>query len=317
MIINKTIFKPLLGWMYISAIFASPQSYAQDPVSVRALAVHSADNIKYNYQVSNRTSTRSIITLNIGDRGEQAPDPAIIANMQPELSVFPVGSYWGPPTTTGDQRGTSLRLGGVFTSPPGWTASILGYEETTNFSVNWNDSAEFDQGILPGQTFNFSVTVPAANTQIIANYSTLGDLAYLKGHFTVEFDDNEEPRAYTGPIVPIDTTPPTLSVTLTPATLWPPNDKLVPVTATIVVQDDYDPEPEIKLESITASETLANGDIQDAQFFTDDRGFLLAAKRAGNNMGGRVYTVTYSATDASGNKTTASATVAVQHDQGR
>ena len=114
-----------------------------------------------------------------------------------------------------------------------------------------------------------------------------------------------------------DTTPPTLSVTLTPATLWPPNNKLVPVTASITVKDDYDPAPEIKLESITASETLAVGDIQDAQFAADDRSFSLAAKRAGNNMAGRIYTVTYSATDASGNKATASATVTVPHDQGK
>jgi hypothetical protein len=43
----------------------------------------------------------------------------------------------------------------------------------------------------------------------------------------------------------------------------------------------------------------------------------LAAKSAGTNLAGRIYTVTYSATDASGNKATASATVTVPHDQGK
>ena len=114
----------------------------------------------------------------------------------------------------------------------------------------------------------------------------------------------------------IDNTPPTISVKVNPATLWPPNNKAVPVTATITVRDDYDPEPEVKLESITANETLDANDIQDAQIGTDDRSFSLAAKRAGNNMSGRTYTITYSATDASGNKATASATVTVPHDQG-
>jgi hypothetical protein len=104
---------------------------------------------------------------------------------------------------------------------------------------------------------------------------------------------------------------------LTPATLWPPNNKLVPITAAITATDDYDPEPEIKLESITASEPLADGDIQDAQLGTDDKSYYLTAKRDGNNMAGRIYTITYSATDASGNKTTASATVTVGHDQGK
>ena len=46
-----------------------------------------------------------------------------------------------------------------------------------------------------------------------------------------------------------------------------------------------------------------------AQPGTDSRKFLLRAER------GMVYTVTYSATDGSGNKSTASATVTVPHDQ--
>jgi hypothetical protein len=114
----------------------------------------------------------------------------------------------------------------------------------------------------------------------------------------------------------LDQTPPTLTVTLKPATLWPPNNKPIQVNATITTRDDYDPELEIKLESITVNETLASDDIQDAQLGTDDRNFSLAAKRDGNNMAGRSYTVTYSATDASGNKSTASTTVTVPHDQG-
>ncbi|MHB9100630.1 MAG: hypothetical protein ACYC2E_03840 [Sulfuricella sp.] len=324
MIKNKTIFKPVLNWMSaLAIIIVSPLCHAQAPVTVKALAVHYGGNIQYSYQVSNHTKARSIVTVNIGDRGKQAPDPVYSANTRPELSVFPVGSYWGPPTTSGDQRGTSLRLEGLFTNPPGWTASILGYEETTNFSVNWDNKTPFDLGILPGQTYNFSVTVPATNTDPLANYSTLGDLAYLNGHFTVRFAHSdatyEGPAfwAYTGPIVPIDTTPPSLTLSLSPNTLWPPNDKLVSVTAAITVKDNYDPAPEIKLESITASEPLAANDVQGAQFGTDDRQFNLVAKRAGTSLAGRTYTVTYSATDASGNKVTASATVTVPHDRSK
>jgi hypothetical protein len=92
---------------------------------------------------------------------------------------------------------------------------------------------------------------------------------------------------------------------------------LVPVTATITVTDDYDPEPEIQLVSITANEDLDISDAKDVQPGTDDRQFQLKAKRAGTNMAGRIYTVTYSATDGSGNKVTASATVTVPHDQGK
>jgi hypothetical protein len=92
------------------------------------------------------------------------------------------------------------------------------------------------------------------------------------------------------------------------------------------VKDDYDPQPEVRLESITANEVLDKDDIKDAQLGTDDRSFKLRPERGRRNdeqektdriakQLGRIYTVTYSATDASGNKATASATVTVPHDQ--
>jgi hypothetical protein len=315
MINNQSICKRAFCWMgALAIILASPLSYAQDPVTVTALAVHSAGSIQYTYQVSNHTSARNIYTLSIGNRGDKSDDPATQANEQPELSVYPTDSYWEKQPDEGDSHDVSLRMGGIFTSPYGWNAHILEYEQTrwpgieSKFSIGWNldeSNTKTFPVIYPSQTFRYSVTVPQR------------DPLYLNGHFTVGFDDNEKPGTYTGPIVPIDTTPPTLSVTLNPATLWPPNDKLVSITASLTVKDDYDPEPEIKLESITASETLADGDIQDAQFSTDDRSFSLVAKHVGTNQAGRIYTVTYSATDASGNKTTASATVIVAHDQGK
>jgi len=60
-----------------------------------------------------------------------------------------------------------------------------------------------------------------------------------------------------------------------------------------------------------ASETLADGDIQDAQLLTDDRSFNLAPN-AQQQSGGAGLHRHLSATDASGNKTTTSATVSVR-----
>jgi hypothetical protein len=322
MIKNKTIFKRALSWMgTLAIIVASPLSYAQDPVTVRALAVHYAGNIQYSYQVSNQTRARSIVSVSIGNRGVQPPDPVYSTNAQPELSIYPAGSYWERQPDQGDSHNVTLRLGGTYTSPPGWTAEILEYEESGNFSIDWDRNVQTDRGILPGQTFNFGVTVPL-NDDPRSAY-TMSDPAYLNGHFTVGFthstatDEGPAFWVYTGPIMPIDTTPPTLTVSLSPATLWPPNDKLVSVTAAITVKDDYDPAPEIQLVSITANEVLDKDDIKGALPGTDSRQFMLKAEREGKNKAGRIYTVTYSATDASGNKATASATVTVPHDQGK
>ena len=118
-----------------------------------------------------------------------------------------------------------------------------------------------------------------------------------------------------------DVTPPSLSVTLTPDTLWPANHRLVPVTANVQVSDDTDPHPTVTLVSVTSNEPddgLGDGDtpndIQDAATGTDDREFQLRAERSGKG-GGRVYTVTYRATDAAGNTTTVSVQVSVPHDK--
>ena len=74
MIKNKTFFKRAPGWMSaLALIVASPLSYAQDPVTVKALAVHSGSNIQYSYQVSNHTSARDIVTVNIGDVANPPP----------------------------------------------------------------------------------------------------------------------------------------------------------------------------------------------------------------------------------------------------
>ena len=117
----------------------------------------------------------------------------------------------------------------------------------------------------------------------------------------------------------VDTTPPQLRFSLTPNTLWPPNHKLVTVTADLHVADNCDPAPAVRLTSVASNE-LDNGlgdgdtadDIQGAVPGTDDRSFRLRAERSGEGSG-RTYTVIYEATDASSNRTRASQVVRVPH----
>ncbi len=116
-----------------------------------------------------------------------------------------------------------------------------------------------------------------------------------------------------------DTTPPALSVSVAPSTLWPPNHRLVPIGATVTVTDACDASPSIQLIAAMSNEPdnslgdgTTSGDIQDAAVGTDDRAFLLRAERSGTGAG-RIYTVTYRATDASSNVTVLSAHVVVPH----
>ena len=96
----------------------------------------------------------------------------------------------------------------------------------------------------------------------------------------------------------VDTTPPVLSLRVSPNRMTPPNHKLVLVTATIETSDTCDAAPAVRLVSITSNEPdegLGDGDeprdIQGAVFNTDDRQFLLRRERGGLGNG-RIYTIT-------------------------
>jgi endo-1,4-beta-xylanase len=114
---------------------------------------------------------------------------------------------------------------------------------------------------------------------------------------------------------------PTLTVSLSPDTLWPPNHKLVPVSADLRIGNTCDPNPTVQLVSITSNEPdngLGDGntanDIQGADLGTDDRSFSLRAERSGKGSG-RVYTATYQVADVLGNSTTATGQVIVPKTQ--
>jgi uncharacterized protein len=113
--------------------------------------------------------------------------------------------------------------------------------------------------------------------------------------------------------------PPTLEVGVDPDTLWPPNHKYVDVTASVVASDTFDPNPTVELVSVTSSEAddapgVGDGATTDDVVVVDDTMFRLRAERAGTGSG-RVYTITYRATDDCGNTTTESATVTVPTEQ--
>lgn len=123
--------------------------------------------------------------------------------------------------------------------------------------------------------------------------------------------NEEESKALT---LKVDTTPPTVKVTLDKSTIWPANNKMVSVTASVYATDTLSQVDSIVLTSITSNEPLQADDIQDAQYGTYDTVFMLRAQRAGSGSG-RIYTITYTVKDKAGNTTKASATVTVPHDQ--
>jgi len=123
----------------------------------------------------------------------------------------------------------------------------------------------------------------------------------------------------------VDTTPPGLTVHAEPGTLWPPNHGMVLTFFPWNAVDLCQPSSiGIELVAVASSEPddatadfdgATTSDIQGAEPGTTDRDFFLRAERDRRGTG-RIYTATYRARDASGNTTTAPATVIVPIDQG-
>jgi hypothetical protein len=121
-----------------------------------------------------------------------------------------------------------------------------------------------------------------------------------------------------------DTKPPQMTLTLSPIVLWPPNHRMVPVRAAWQVSDVCDPAPGLALVSAISSEPddapgIGDGstteDIQNAAIGTPDDSVLLRVERSADGPG-RIYTLTYSARDASGNTASTLGIVTVPHDNG-
>ncbi|CAN7540373.1 OmpL47-type beta-barrel domain-containing protein [Paenibacillus sp. LjRoot56] len=122
--------------------------------------------------------------------------------------------------------------------------------------------------------------------------------------------------------VKVDKTAPEIQMNQNKNELWPANHKMVTVTAgTYGTIDPISGIQSIVLKSITSNEPddgLGDGDtsqdIQNADFDTPDYMFDLRAERSGSG-GGRVYTITYVATDYAGNEKTVILTVTVPKNQ--
>jgi hypothetical protein len=114
--------------------------------------------------------------------------------------------------------------------------------------------------------------------------------------------------------------PEILGATAAPASLWPPNPKLVPVTVSVDVSDVCNATPTCRIVSVTSNEPengLGDGNTAPDWRITGALTLELRAERSGTGEG-RVYTITVQCTDASGNASAVrDVIVTVPHDQGK
>ena len=276
-------------------------SYAQAAlplVEIKTYGQHIGGKVVYQYQLINNSVCR------IGDfsiahdtdyTGVDMPD---IRDSGELSNVFPIGfdEDWGSSQSVAPSSVSGLL---------NWDVSVIQIEDSGLYLAWYADKyadpslgRPVGQAIAPGQSARFGVSTPKIDT------------VYVKGYFSARLSGTC-PNYFNGKMQPLDTTPPVLSVTLTPATITAAQrGQMIPVTATITVKDDYDPAPEIKLVSVLADDPANGSDIQGDAVDTDDRSFSVRAARF-NPAIARTYQVVYSATDASGNTSTATVNLLV------
>jgi probable HAF family extracellular repeat protein len=117
---------------------------------------------------------------------------------------------------------------------------------------------------------------------------------------------------------PVPTSPPAITVTATPETLWPPNGRMVPVTISGTIKDaDADVDASTAAYAVTDEyrQVEPTGNITLRPDGSYSFTIHLQASRNENDKNGRQYSITVSALDNAGNEGSATADVIVPHDQ--
>jgi predicted extracellular nuclease len=141
------------------------------------------------------------------------------------------------------------------------------------------------------------------------------DVVHVNSEFAVQASDHEPQVG----LLCVDSTPPTLTLSVSPDVLWPPNHKYVTVEATVSAKDNADPNASWSLVSVTSNEPdngIGDGNTTNDIVVVNDTTFQLRAERSGTGNG-RVYSFAYQATDGCGNTATANTAVYVPHDMGK
>jgi len=119
--------------------------------------------------------------------------------------------------------------------------------------------------------------------------------------------------------IKIDKTPPVITGSGNPATLWPPNGKMVPVTISGTMADNLSGiNPSTATFAVQDSYGIGqpSGHVSLAPNGTYSFTISLEARRDGQDQNGRLYTIVVSAQDNVGNAGSATTIVIVPHDQG-
>jgi hypothetical protein len=298
-----------------SKAFEAGSAWAEQQVSTTQsfesqfqVEVHGAD---YGFPADGMTFALQSQGLSaLGDTGGAhgyAGSPSVSPSVGVDISLF-------PQLVLLQNEQFSIVENGSLTPIASAPSSVLLFGQPFTVWVDYDATAHSLQVFVSQDSTKPSTPLVAANVDLAG---ALGPTAYpgftaATGALDTNFDVLDWTFQGSGSG---DSTPPTVTCSAAPAVLWPPNNKLVPVTTQVSVSDSDSGPAGFTLLSVTSNEGSAASESSGWTVGSPDTSGFLQASRLGSGTG-RVYTLTYQGADRAGNTATCSTTVTVPHDQG-
>ena len=183
----------------------------------------------------------------------------------------------------------------------------------SDFAMAINESGQvvgFSRGIGPSDPIHAFSWTPAGG-MVDLGPNTFAYAVNDKGQ-VVGYSNNRATMWLTAP-EELDTTPPTINgVTPSQNRLWPPNQRMVPITLDVNVTDLVTQTPTCQITTVSSNEPGPN-----QWTITGPLSLEVIASRTGGGTG-RMYTIDVTCADAAGNFSAPTATtIVVPHNQGQ
>jgi hypothetical protein len=172
--------------------------------------------------------------------------------------------------------------------------------------------------VINGSTVITSGTIPAPKAKVPYFLDQVPfNLSAGKYIITLKASDGVNKEVSSDVLIEmIDTVAPVLSPVPDKTVLWPPNNKMVPVTI-IVNATDNSGKPVTVTASVEDNETHKNKELDWTEPVVKNGLVILDLRAEKLQEGDRIYTITITATDGSGNSSMTNVEIKVPHDQGK
>lgn len=267
-------------------------------------------DLNKNVNTAYISSDPSVVSVDIDERGRA------------KVKVYKVGQA----TITVSNSGVSKVIPVVFekprgirpseTIPPTTTINILPPANAAgwhNTGITITLTAQDNEGGSGVQEISYQFPyLSAKSTYVTGNQAVISfsqeGINLLR---YVAYDKERNSSGQQSMEIHLDKTPPQIKISASPDILWPPNHKMVNITISGSSADALS-----GVSSTTFKVTDEYGKVEPKISKFGDT-IQLEAWRKGDDLDGRIYTISVTATDYAGNKATATATVIVPHDVGK